>query len=391
MKRVLYVVLVLVLAARVGAAQTVRTGVLVLGNGNNAIGAAIQSAVSGAKTVVVLPGEGFELSPLGKGPHSGIAAEFLKRLKADQFDNATANKVLKTWTDSLKNLTVIRNGNWLKLKRSGSGWSLELKDKRTIKAQVMVNADKSGKTDAALLLSKPAELWQAFGYGDNSYRTSIAASQHPKDGQAEFLSLDRLLNPLQENLIALDPAKESFAAGQAGGATASYASFYKLKTSEAKLKSIQGELINYKLDLVPFTDVSQADSNWKAIQFIGLTGVLKASLSPGNVLFLPEQQVTTAEVKEVIKAYYYKAQIWFDDHADPQMTIGSTLSLVCVVGNKALKSTEEELKKNWKTSYHFKTEFDPQRVITRREFAVLAHEYLKPFNVNIDKTGRIQR
>lgn len=391
MKRVIFVLLAVMMVAGETNAQTTKTGVLVVGNGNNAIGAGIQAAVSGVKTVILLPGQGFELSPVSKDLNSGVAAEFLKRLKTENFDNASANAVLKTWMDSLKNLTVIRNASWLKFKRSGSGWTMEMKDGKTIKAEVLVNADKSGKVVADLQLPKATGLWQPLNYENNIYRTSIAAGYFTGSNNANLLSLYRFLVPLQENLITLDPAQESFAAGQAGGATAAYASFYKLKTSESNLKAIQGELINYKLSLVPFKDVTQADSNWKAIQFVGLTSVLKAELSNGEAYFRPDQLVSTAEIKPIIKEYYYKAQIWFEDHTEQQMTITSTLNLISVVGNKSQKSTEEEVKKKWKSVYHFSTDFDPTRNINRREFAVLVNEYLKPFNVNIDKTGRVVR
>jgi len=393
MKRVFFVVFSAMVFVCSAIAQTTKTGVLVIGNGNNAIGAGIQAAVSGVKTVILLPGPGFELSPVGKDQNSGIAAEFLKRLKADNFDNNTTNFVLKVWTDSLKNLTVMRNATWLKIKRSGSGWVMELKDGKKIKAGVLVNADKSEKAGRELGIpdEKAAVLWQPFNYENNSYRTSIAAGYFTNNNTANVLSLYRFLNPLQENLVTLDPAQESFAAGQAAGATAAYAAFYKRKTSESNLKIIQGELINYKQSLVPFKDIDPADSNWKAIQFIGVTGVLKAGISGADAYFRPDQTVTTEEIRPVIKEYYYKAQIWFDDHKEQQMSIASVLDLVSVVGNKSLKNTTEEVKKKWKTTYHFKTEFDAERIVTRREFAVLVSEYLKPFDVNIDKNGRVVR
>jgi hypothetical protein len=392
MKRVFFVVLAAMAFVCGANAQTTKTGVLVIGNGNNAIGAGIQAAVSGVKTVILLPGQGFELSPVGKDQNSGIAAEFLKRLKTDNLDNTAANAVLKTWTDSLKNLTVIRNASWVKFKRSGNGWAMEFKDGKKIKAEVLVNADKSGRVEQALEIPKvKAALWQPFSYENNTYRTSIAAGYFTNDNTANVLSLYRFLDPLQENLVALDPAQESFAAGQAAGATAAYAAFFKRKTSESNLKVIQGELINYKQSIVPFKDISPADSNWKAIQFIGVTGVLKADFSGSEAHFRPDQSVTTEEIRQVIKEYYYKAQIWFDDHKEQQMSMAGVLDLVSVVGNKSLKNTTEEVKKKWKTVYHFNSEFEPGRVVTRREFAVLVNEYLKPFDVNIDRTGRVIR
>ncbi len=64
MKRVFFVVLAVMAFVCGTSAQTTKTGVLVIGNGNNAIGAGIQAAVSGVKTVILLPGSGFEASRL---------------------------------------------------------------------------------------------------------------------------------------------------------------------------------------------------------------------------------------------------------------------------------------------------------------------------------------
>lgn len=401
MKRIYFIVLILAGVTHAALAQTTRTGVLVIGAGNSAIGAAVQSAASGAKTVLLVPGQGFELSSAGKDQNSGLAAEFLTRVRKHKavedslsqvvFDDPSAAPVLKTWMDSLKNLTLIRNAVWQKLKRSGSGWVTELNDGKTVKAEVLVNADQSGKVAAALQLPKTPALWQSFSYDQNIYRTSISSGYFTGNSSANIISLYRLLNPSQENLISLDDGTQSFAAGQAGGATAAYAAFYKVKTSEANLKTIQAELINYKLSLVPFDDIKPTDSNWKAMQFIGLTGLLKAAFRDGKASFEPEKLVSTAEIDPVIREYYYKAQLWFDDYKAPQMTIGSTLSLVCTVGHKAINNTEEEIKKRWNTTYHFKTAYDPDRQISRREFAVLANDYLAPFYVNIDQNGRVQK
>jgi len=382
-------------------AQTVKTGVLVTGNGSNAVAAGIQAAVSGAKTVLVVPEQSFKLSPFDKDQHSGIAAEFLKRAgKASgrkdsttyfSMNDAMTNEVLRTWMDSLKNLTVIRGIEWQRLKRSGSGWSMELKDGRTIRAEVFVNADRSGRVASALALPVSPPLWQPFGYEDNRSRTSVASGYFYSGSPAHVISLYTLLNPRQENLIALDQEQQSLAAGQAGGAIAAYAAFFKTKVSVANLKAVQGELINYKLNLVPFGDISAVDSNWKAIQFTGLTGILKAELRDGQAWFRPEQLVMRAEIEPVLREYFYKAQLWFDDHQEEQMTLASVLSLVCTVGNKALKNTEDEVRKRWKASYRFSSAYEPSRIATRREFAVLVNDYLKPFNVNIDRNGRVLR
>lgn len=402
MKKRLFFLFSIALIAQISMGQTIKTGVLVIGNGNNAIGAGFQSAISGVKTTLLLQAPEYSLSAMDKNLASGLELVFLNKMRkakgikdstaAVYVDGTSANAILKSWGDSLKNLTVMRNTKWSRIKRAGKNWNVLLADGRTIKAEVLVNADASGNVDAAIpIADKGSETWQAFNYNDNLYRNSIAAGYAKGNGTAHFVQLYNLLLSGQENLVQLNRADESMAGGQAAGATAAYAVFFKTKTSLSNLKAIQRELITYKLSIMPFADVSSADSNWQAIQFVGLSGFLKAEISGGTALFMPDKPVTTAEVKEPVKKFYYKAQIWFDDYKPTDMTLGGVLSLVCVVGNKSLESTREEVRKKWNKGYHFKTEFDESRVASRREFAVLVNEYLNPFAVNTDKTGRVLR
>jgi hypothetical protein len=401
MKRRLFVVFAFALFSQLVMAQTIKTGVLVIGNGNNALGAGFQSAMSGAKTVLLLQEEGFNLAALDKNLASGLETTFVNKMRKEKgikdstaavyVDNSSANVVLKSWGDSVKNLTVIRNIKWSRIKRSGNNWNVLLADGRTIKAEVLVNADPTGNVKTLLALPDAATQWQPLNYGDNLYRLTVASGYAGGAATGNVIPLYSLLLPGQENLVVLNAGKESIAGGQAAGAIAAYAAFFKTKTSLASLKVIQRELIDHKLSLLPFADVQRADSNWKPIQLVGLSGFLKAEIAGGIARFLPDQLVNTAEVKEPMKSFYYKAQIWFDDYKEQEMSLAAVLSLVAKVGNKSPENTLEEVKKNWKTAYHFKTDFDLNRMATRREFAVLVNEYLNPFGVNIDKSGNVLR
>lgn len=403
-KNILITVFCLTVFTQIGYAQTLKTGVLVIGNGNSAVGAAIQSANSNAKTVWLLTQGDVVLSkvtPIDKNLSSGLEKEFLKRMRKSKgikdteevyLDHTSANAILKKWTDSTKNLTVISNQSWSKLKRSGRGWSVKMNDGRTIKAEVLINADGSGKVNDMLGLSKIKEpQWKPLDYNQSIYRTSISSGFAAQGSTARILPMYDLLIPGQENLVVINPEEESIAGGQAAAGIAAFAAFFKTKTSTSDLKRIQAELVNYKLALVPFVDVDDIDSSWKSAQFIGLSGVLKGDMSPQGLKFAPEKTVNTAEISAAIKGYYYKAQIWFDDYKDAQMTVASTLDLVCKIGNKSLENTTKEVQKKWKTTYRFTEEFDPKKVINRKEFSMLIYEYLNPFNVNIDRAGRVVR
>ncbi|MGY4383322.1 hypothetical protein ACVWYN_000341 [Pedobacter sp. UYP24] len=389
MKRGFFSALVAVMCFASAKAQTLKTGVLVVGNGINAIGAGVQSAKSGVSTTILLTEAGFNLAAIDTNASSGMERDFLKATKKNSLQS-NVNDLLKLWTDTIKNLTITKNASWTKFKRSGGGWVVELKDGKAIKAKILVDADQSGKLKEALQFQYPAAKWQPLNYTDNLYRTSIS-SCYNGDQDASILSLYQLMIPEQDNLIALDCTNQHFSAGQAAGATAAYAAFFNRKTSESGLKNIQGELINFKLSLIPFTDVTDLDSNWKAIQFVGLSGILKAEFKGGKAFFNPESKVSSQEIRQPFKDYFYKAQIWFDDYKSEQMTIGSTLDLICYTGSKKPETTKAEVVKNWKKLYGFKSSFDEKRVITRREFSALLNSYNNPFNVIVDKTGRITR
>lgn len=402
MKKGLFVVFLISVFAHIADAQTTKVGVLVIGNGSNAIGAGFQSAVSGVKTIILPQEPGFMVSLSEKNISSGIEAEFLKRMRVSKgiqdstakvyIDGTSANAILKTWADSIKNLTVVRGVKWSRIKRSGNNWNILLADGRTIKAEVIVNADGTGNVNQAMGLSATeGKLWQPFGYKDNRYRISVGSGYEMNHTSANFIPLFNFLIPEQENLVVLDKQYESFAAGQAGGAIAAYAVFFRTKTSLSAIKPIQKELINYRLAVIPFADINQGDPNWSPIQYIGLSGFLKAVFVNGEAKFMPDQIVSTAEVKEPIKEFYYKAQIWFDDYKAEKMTLGAVLDMVSVVGNKAPESTRNEVKKKWEKQYHFRSEFDLKREINRREFAVLVDEYLNQFKVDVDKNGRVIR
>jgi hypothetical protein len=143
---------------------------------------------------------------------------------------------------------------------------------------------------------------------------------------------------------------------------------------------------------MPFEDIKLTDSNWLAIQKIGITGILKAENKNGKIFFNPEKEVTLDEIKQPIKDYYYKAQIWFDDHKNIPINLENTILMVCYVGNKSVEATKSEIEKKWTKTYKFSSKYDLKKVLTRREFSVIINEYLKPFDdINVDKTGRVIR
>lgn len=400
MKKILFFVLVFLTFFGDAKAQTLRPGVLVVGNGNAAASAAIQSAVSGVETVLLLQAGGFDISPINDDLSTGIQAAFLKKIRdakqikdstqAITFDKRLANDVLSDWAYSLKKLTVIKNTMWVKADGYVNSWGLKLSDGRTIRTKVLINVADT-KLNAALKITtatttQPTKL----DYANTIYRTSGVGGVGHNGSSANIFSLYQFFIPEQDNFVWMSNP-ENMMIGQAAGATGAYSAFFNVKTSVTNLKKIQGELIAYKLDLMPFADIKQTDSNWKAIQFVGVTGILKGDFSGDKLLFSPEKLVSTSDIKQPLKDFYYKAQIWFDDYKNEKMTIGSSLEMISYVGNKDLETMKREIPKRWKTNYQFKTELNLDRQINRRELAVLLQDYMPPFNVNVDKIGKVAR
>lgn len=378
-------------------AQTIKTDVLVLGNSNAAFAAGIQASESGVNTIILTQSDGFRLNNFKDLPKTGVIKAFEKRARkslkiADsvglpEITNQILNPVVKNWSDSSKLLDVINNTPYYELKRSGSGWEAKLTKDKSIKAKVLIVTDDIPKVLPALKVSS-LNVSEAtnLNYSENLYRTTIGGI----NGTTDFLSLYNLIIPNQENILYIKP--DNLEIGQAAGATAAYAAFFQTKTSLSNLKRIQGELLSYKLSLMPFEDVTIADSNWLAIQKVGITGILKADIKNGRVYFNPEKEVSYGEIKQPIKDYYYKAQIWFDDHQNIPINLKNTISMVCYVGNKAVDATTTEIEKKWTKSYKFSSKYDLKKVLSRREFSVIINEYLKPFDVvNVDRTGRVIR
>jgi len=377
-------------------AQTLKTDVLVIGGGDAAYSAAYQSFKSGVKTILLTQKEQPDLKKFEGQPKA--TSDFYNAFLKKEIENAKSlnipkvkpdkKKPVKITVDSTQLLNVINNTPYIEINRSGSGWDVKLSKDRSIKAKILVMADNPEKLMAALKITSlnPAAS-SPLNYSENVYRTTVASVSSKG---ANFLSLYNLLIPDQENLL-YTPA-DQFEIGPAAGATAAYAAFFDTKTSLSNLKRIQGELLSYKHPLMPFEDIKVIDSNWLAIQKVGITGIIKAEIRQGKAYFNPEEEVSYDEIKQPIKDYYYKAQIWFDDHQNIPINLENTIAMVCYVGNKSVEATKTELQKKWNKTYKFTSKYDLKKVLSRREFAVIINEYLKPFDdVNVDKTGRVIR
>ncbi|RZK55143.1 MAG: hypothetical protein EOO87_08635 [Pedobacter sp.] len=180
------------------SAQTSKPGVLVVGNGNAATAAALQSAISGVKTTIVLQAGGFDISPIGNNLSSGLEATFLQKIRdakgikdsaqAVTFDKQLANEVLLKWTDSLKNLTIVKNLLWVKAENNSNSWVLKLSDGSSIRAKILINPSDVKLSEAMKITSQNAPSFTKLDFSNTLYRTSVASGKNI-DGTATIFSL----------------------------------------------------------------------------------------------------------------------------------------------------------------------------------------------------------
>ncbi|MXV14625.1 FAD-dependent oxidoreductase [Hufsiella ginkgonis] len=415
MKRIL--VAFLCLLACTSYAQTIKTDVVVFGGNAAGIAAAIQAARSGVKTLLVEEtGKlGGNIVPSSKAFEGGLWSEFLKKTRAAKKDSnaqpdaVSTPTVLKSWTDSIKNLTVRYNATWSRIEKSGRGWEIKLQDKATIKANVAIDALPNGilavtagvfmdpKTKLPRTIIQPVPLTKP--YESQLYRTSVAIGTDTKTGESYMVPLGALMAGggvdnffVIGKFAANQSSADAMFTGQAAGAGASYFAFFDESTKNMALtmrtRQIQSELFSYKSWMVPYADIKFSDPNFQVIQYTGLTGVLKPVQVNGAFYFKPDTTVSSEEIRPVIRQYYSRSQIWFADKKIEKFTFGDMVSLIkytAVRGNEL----DKELQKNWKEVFNFSGTYDLTRVITRREFAILLQYYMKPYEVRVNLNGNL--
>jgi len=414
-------------------AQRNRPQLLVYGYGADAYAAALQSSMSNVQTVWVINGEKLvpELTSdmisvtsntdLDAGVWADLLGATLRHDKRNDSVSAIAKRrinprivqnVMDSVLNAAKNLVIIEGGQLRSVKKSGKYWQVELADRSRFKVRALVDASTDaylyrlakGEADTASVRTPvPDTYFQAVPY-DGLARTGVAvgdlgagpftlplASMIPADDSNLFVT--RKLPVLQYLLRGTpDDIPLLMHAGQAVGATAAYAAFFKTTSDKLDVRTIQGELLQYGARLIPFADVPIQHPHFDVAQRIGATGILLGKpVEGGGLHFDWDAAVTAAEIKPVLNQLFSRSQIWFVNHASVDtLMLPDLFSYLKFVGQRG-NELEEYVKKNWKRRFQFEGEYDEKQVVTRRIFAVLLDVYCQPFAVKVGLDGTIQR
>ncbi len=434
-------------------AQTIKTDVLVIGGTPSGVAAAIQSARSKLKTLLIMPKQEIDIeihmsrplpadivAGLAKIPHrdtyiiptnqnlpSGIWGEFRDRVRAFykstpgydttynaplKFEKYTGLAVLKGIADTVKNLTVKLNTTFTAIKKDGTGWevSITVNGKTDIiKTKVVVDATYEGevisKVGAAVL---PA--YNVYkNYNETLQRTSIAVADYgdrSDNPHVDFTSPIGYSIPMKyaiandvENLLVTEKAlpephgglylPAQLTVGQGVGCIAAYCAFFKTTTKNLNTRIIQQELLDFKGYLMPYEDIKPDNKYIRAVQQVGATGMLKRIYKGFDMVFMPDTTVTATEIKPVLNEIYSRAFIWFDKEKPGELF--SVGNTLSLISEFTL-TEPKTLQATLQKEWQVKygfTNFNTARPITRLEFAVLVNQYLNPFAHKIDLDGNI--
>ena len=393
-------------------AQTVRTDVTVIGSNTAAISAGIQAARSGVKTLIINERKAVSavFSPDDLVSLQGIRDHYLSKevdtakksqVKTQNIRPEEAAKVLKSISDTVKNLTIMLNVGIREINKERKGWQIKLTDGRTIKTDLIVAQD-NPKTPGLLKLDPNKTVIQLNNWLNTPasmpkiYRTSFGwGTLQNKAGNLQYLLPAGIFIPLGIETVFMIPKNptgtETMLAGQAAGASAAFCAFFKTTSKNLNVRVTQGELLAYGSELIPYTDVSVNDRHHTALQHIGLTGILKAkTISPGRSDFIFDSlgTISSKELRLPMKEYYSRSQIWFADHVKDSLTVEDAVNLLMFTATRG-EELRKEIEAGWQSSFLFSGKYDPKKVINRREFAVLTDRYLMPFNVKVDLGGNL--
>jgi hypothetical protein len=329
-----------------------------------------------------------------------------------QFEPFAAAGILKKIADTTSRLTLKLNALYTAIKKDGTGWEISYTQNgktNYIKTKTLIDA-----TDGSEIVKMAgASLPPALVYNYNLYRTSIVAGdnlaasvniggKNIDPSQLYFIPMSLLVVKNADNLFITENILQNktdlpvqMAIGQGAGTMAAYCAFFKTTSKNLKVRAIQGELLDFKGYLLPFDDINPRDHYFRAIQQIAATGLIKGVVRKLNddqtkYLFMPDSAVYTAEIKPVLTEIYSRAFIWFNNtQPGLKFTTGNLLSFISEITLTDPQGFQLTMQREWKNRYKFKSEFDLDHQITRREFAILANQYLNPFARTVDLSGRM--
>jgi hypothetical protein len=178
--------------------------------------------------------------------------------------------------------------------------------------------------------------------------------------------------------------------GEAAGTIAALAVKRETATSAVKVREVQESLLSKGGYLLPYLDLPADHKNFKAIQRIGVTGIIKGiGANKGwenQTWFKADSLMTVAELAAGLKEVYTHAD--FSGVADGKVTPENLAAMIARISGKERAEIEKSLASGWK-SWGL-GEYSLKKELNRLECAVTVDVLLNPFAIfDVDLKGNL--
>jgi hypothetical protein len=164
--------------------------------------------------------------------------------------------------------------------------------------------------------------------------------------------------------------------GQAAGALAAISVKNKQEVRQINIHQIQQTLLDAKAYLMPLIDVIPDDPCFQAIQRVSVSGILKVRGEPSpwanRTWFYPDSTITVGNFSEGLHSFTSKIAV---QNNPVKLTVRKAVQ---IISESLGKDVSVSVPVIWKNK--IKRDYDPTRLITKRELSVLVDELLRPFD-----------
>lgn len=420
------IILLLLLVCSFRGFSQYKTDVLVLGGSASGTAAAIQAARSGVRAILVEPDSYLigNIPPSMNIPdfEAGIWKEWKENhKKAVDSMQTDPRRTLEDMVRKVKGLEFFSETQIVKIKEKRNHWEVTIKRNgklEEIKAKVLMDAffnyelspivqakiiDFKDKKMEGLVSYTLQQQKEPYQQQQKLYRTSGATGFGRDSTTLHFLPLGAFISKQKDNLLIISPQADLVGfnddafknialwmnIGQMTGAIAAYGPFFNTTPAKANVRLTQGEVINYKNILYPVTDIARDDYAWHPIQKIISSEILKLDFSTGK--FNPEEKIKAEDIKGILSRLHPRSRIWFIENNVEVLKVADAISLLSFISGKEIYAIERELKANWTEKYKLSSEYLQDKLITKKEFAILTDVYLNPFSIGVDMSGNFIR
>lgn len=177
--------------------------------------------------------------------------------------------------------------------------------------------------------------------------------------------------------------------GQASGALAALAVSQNKLPSQVSIRDVQSTLLDEGAYIMPFIDVPATDPQFKSMQKIGATGILKGYGVPykwaNQTWYYPERSVSEYELMEGLRTYYPELNSNWNASGE-ELTIQSFIDLMKYLKiDLTLSEVGNILSKN-----NLSTNNALSTKLSRRHASVLLDNVLSVFEKEIDYKGNLK-